>query len=242
MQPLLNFDSVTAGYGRAVVLEGVTLEVNEGEVVALLGANGAGKTTLLRTASGMLRATAGSIRVGGVDAARLSSHQIARSGVAQVPEGRGVFPGLTVEENLRLGTFAARDGEAGGWKESAFELFPWMKNRARQVAGTLSGGEQQMLAIARALVAQPRLLLLDEPSLGLSPRIVEEVFRTLQAIRSRGVAILLAEQNVRRALDLADRGYVLNAGRVALEGTVDRLRDGASYYEAYMLGAGDARP
>ena len=239
--PVLAMSAVSAGYGRTTVLEAIDLTISRGETVALLGPNGAGKTTLLRAVTRLLSASAGTINIDGTDVGRLRANEVARLGVAHVPEGRGIFPGLSLEENLNLGTFAltAAARQVARPLEIAHSLFPWIAGRERQPAGTLSGGEQQMVAIARALISQPRLLLLDEPSLGLSPRMVGEVFRALEAIRSRGVTILLAEQNLRRALDLADRGYVLNGGRIALQGSAGELKSD-SVYHAYMLGESEA--
>jgi len=239
--PLLTMHSVVAGYGRTTVLQGVDLTIVTGETVALLGPNGAGKTTLLRAVTRLLAVSSGTIKIGETDTRHLHTHEVARLGVAHVPEGRGIFPGLTVEENLRLGTFALGAAARARVRplDIARALFPWIAGRELQLAGTLSGGEQQMVAIARALTAEPRLLLLDEPSLGLSPRMVGDVFRALEAIRARGVTILLAEQNLRRALELADRGYVLNGGRIALHGSAEELKSD-NVYQAYMLGESDS--
>jgi branched-chain amino acid transport system ATP-binding protein len=224
---LLEVDGVSAGYGSVSVLHDVSIDVNEGEAVTLLGPNGAGKTTLLRVISGVVAPRAGTIegRAGG--SRRTSSHRVARGGIGHVPEGRGVFPGLSVADNLALGTFGlggrARSGSDSSM-EFILELFPWISERLKQAGGTLSGGEQQMLAIARALMGQPRLLLLDEPSLGLSPLMVTRVFDALVKIRERGVALLLVEQNLAHALRLADRGYVMNRGQIVLEGSAAELR------------------
>jgi branched-chain amino acid transport system ATP-binding protein len=223
-EDVIRLDRVRAGYGAVSVLDGVSLRLTEREVVAVLGPNGAGKTTLLRVVSGVV-----GIRAGRVELAarprRRAPHAIARSGIAHVPEGRGVFPGLTVAENLATGAFGrgrrGRDTDAA----TAFvlELFPWIAERRAQAGGTLSGGEQQMLAIARALMSEPRVLILDEPSLGLSPLMVSRVFAALERIRERGVAILLVEQNLTRALALADRAYVMNRGRIVREGAASEL-------------------
>jgi branched-chain amino acid transport system ATP-binding protein len=222
----IRVDDVWAGYGSVSVLEGVSLRLAEREVVTVLGPNGAGKTTLLRVVSGVVPARSGRVEVA-AHAGRRVAHAIARSGIAHVPEGRGVFPGLTVTENLAVGTFGRgrRVADTDVTETMAFvlELFPWIAERLGQLGGTLSGGEQQMLAIARALMSNPRALILDEPSLGLSPLIAGRVFETLGEIRARGVAILLVEQNLTHALALADRGYVMNSGRIVLEGDADEL-------------------
>jgi branched-chain amino acid transport system ATP-binding protein len=225
--PLLDVRGVSAGYGSVSVLHDVSIDVNEGEAVTLLGPNGAGKTTLLRVISGVVPARTGEIEGRAGAGRRTASHKVARDGIGHVPEGRGIFPGLTVAENLSLGTFGRGDREADGGATTAFilELFPWLPERYKQAGGTLSGGEQQMLAIARALMGEPRLLLLDEPSLGLSPLMVTRVFEALEKVRERGVAILLVEQNLTHALKLADRGYVMNRGQIVLEGSAAQLRE-----------------
>jgi branched-chain amino acid transport system ATP-binding protein len=226
---LLRVEGVRAGYGSVAVLEGVSLHVAEGEAVTVLGPNGAGKTTLLRVISGVVPARAGTIERAGSERRRASSHSVARSGIGHVPEGRGIFPGLTVSDNLELGSFGAgdRNGDAdlGARMTFVLELFPWIKDRRKQAAGTLSGGEQQMLAIGRALMGNPQVLLLDEPSLGLSPLMVQRVFDALEQIRARGLSILLVEQNLTHALALADRGYVMNRGQIVLEGSADELKE-----------------
>jgi branched-chain amino acid transport system ATP-binding protein len=224
---LLDVRGVNAGYGSVTVLHTVAIAVNEGEAVAILGPNGAGKTTLLRVISGVVPVRSGVIegRAGG--RRKPSSHKVAQGGIGHVPEGRGVFPGLSVAENLTLGTFGRggrRETDGESPMEFILELFPWIPDRLKQAGGTLSGGEQQMLAIARALMGEPRLLLLDEPSLGLSPLMVTRVFEALVKIRERGVALLIVEQNLTHALNLADRGYVMNRGQVVLEGSAADLR------------------
>jgi len=234
-EALLVLDGVHAGYGDVAVLRGVSLTVGPAEVVALLGANGAGKTTTLRAISGLIRAAAGAIRFAGAPIDGLPPHDIVGRGLLQVPEGRKIFPSLTVQENLDLGAYLpaakARRAEA---REQAFALFPVLAERRRQTAGTLSGGEQQMLAIGRSLMGGPRLLMLDEPSLGLAPRIVESIFQTLTAINRSGVSVLLVEQNVRAALRLAHRAYVLEGGRMVGEGPARDLLEDPHVRRAYL--------
>lgn len=235
-QPLLLVDSLTVKYGAIAALRGVSLSVRRGEIVALLGANGAGKSTLMRTLSGLLRPAAGSITFDGISAAALTADRIVRRGVSQVPEGRRVFPTLSVRENLVLGAYTRPAREVRESLDAAFALFPRLKEREGQMAGTLSGGEQQMLAIGRALMARPRLLLLDEPSLGLAPIIVRDIFRALRKIASDGLTILLVEQNARMALRLADRAYVLEHGKVVLEGSAGALLDSDMVRASYLGG------
>jgi branched-chain amino acid transport system ATP-binding protein len=233
----LSVEGLRAGYGGIEALHGVSLRVEPGEIVALLGANGAGKSTLLRTISGLLRPTAGAILLDGEPLHLLPSHRIVERGVVQVPEGRRLFGTLTVRENLDMGAFTRRDRE--GIEESrrrVHRLFPVLSERDHQLAGTLSGGEQQMLAIGRALMAAPRLLLLDEPSLGLSPLLVREIFRTLREINAGGVGLLLVEQNARAALALARRATVLSTGSVVLEGDAAALRHDPAVRKAYLGG------
>ena len=231
----LEVDNLHAGYGRVRVLHGVSLYVNEGEIVSILGANGAGKTTTMQTISGLVRTTGGAIRFRGEDMHTLPSHEVVQRGVTQSPEGRHVFGVLTVLENLRLGAFTVRDhaltAQTLDW---IFELFPRLHERREQLAGTLSGGEQQMLAIGRALMGQPKLLLLDEPSLGLAPLLVKSIFETVRVINERGVTVLIVEQNARAALKLANRGYVLELGRIVMEDTAEKLLADPSIQEAYL--------
>ena len=230
----LEVEALEAGYGKAQVLFGVDLEVEAGELVALLGANGAGKTTLLRALSGLLRPWKGSVLLGGKDLRGLSPARRARLGLGHVPEGRQLFPLMTVEENLRLGAaFLAPGREKEGY-ERVYALFPQLAERRRQLAGTLSGGEQQMLAIGRALMGFPRILLVDEPSLGLSPRLAEEVLLALKEVARGGVGVLLVEQNVALSLEVAERGYVLEHGRVVLEGPAQALAQDPRVREAYL--------
>ena len=230
----LEVQALETGYGKAQVLFGVDLEVEAGELVALLGANGAGKTTLLRALSGLLRPWKGSVLLGGKDLRGLSPARRARLGLGHVPEGRQLFPLMTVEENLRLGAaFLAPGREKEGY-ERVYALFPQLAERRRPPAGTLSGGEQQMLAIGRALMGFPRILLVDEPSLGLSPRLAEEVLLALKEVARGGVGVLLVEQNVALSLEVAERGYVLEHGRVVLEGPAQALAQDPRVREAYL--------
>jgi branched-chain amino acid transport system ATP-binding protein len=233
--PILSVENLRVGYGAIEALRGVSLEVPAGQVVALIGANGAGKTTTLRAVSGMLRPAGGSVRLFGEDVTGLPSHQLVARGMAHAPEGRGIFLNLTVEENLDLGAYLRRD-RAGirADLEKSFALFPVLAERRAQVAGTLSGGEQQMLAVARALMSRPRLLLLDEPSLGLAPQIVERIFGVLREVNETGVAMLLVEQNAHKALQLAHRGYVLETGQVAMSGTGRELLASPEVRKAYL--------
>jgi branched-chain amino acid transport system ATP-binding protein len=232
---LLELRGVDVAYGDLPALHEVTMTVEEGEILTVVGANGAGKTTMLRTISGLLRARAGEIVLDGRRIDRLPSHDVVGDGVVQVPEGRKIFPSLSVRENLELGSYSRR---ARAFRAESlarvFELFPILSERARQAAGTMSGGQQQMLAIGRALMAKPRLLMLDEPSLGLAPLLVQEIFRTISAINRAGTTVLLVEQNTRQALGLARRGYVLENGRVVLEGTGRELLGNEHVKRAYL--------
>jgi branched-chain amino acid transport system ATP-binding protein len=235
---MLEVREVSTYYGRVRALDHVSLKVEAGEIVCLIGANGAGKTTLLNTISGMVPASRGDVIWGGQSIACMSPEQIVRLGISHVPERRQVFGALTVEENLTLGAYCRvrRDGWAAirQDKERAFTLFPMLMQRSRQLAGTLSGGEQQMLAVARGLMARPRLMLLDEPSLGLAPLIVQEIFRIICELRQGGTTILLVEQNARAALRVADRGYVLETGRVVMSGTPTELVKNEQLQHAYL--------
>ena len=234
MPPLLRVEGLHASYGPVEVLHGVSLEVQAGEIVALIGANGAGKTSTLAAVSGLLPATAGTLAFDGADLGPVPAHGRVRRGLVQVPEGRRIFPRLTVLENLVLGAYALPEPPAEADLEKAFALFPVLRDRRHQKGGTLSGGEQQMLAIARALLGRPRCLLLDEPSLGLAPRVVLAIFDTIRRIRSEGITVLLVEQNARAALELADRAYVLETGRVLLAGTGRELLDNPLVQKAYL--------
>jgi branched-chain amino acid transport system ATP-binding protein len=232
---LLEVSDLYAGYGGADVLKGISLEVDQGEIVVILGANGAGKTTTLRAVCGMVK-TSGEIRFGGRRIEGRATEDIIRLGIAHCPEGRGTFVQLTVEENLRLGAYPRRDRHRLAEDfERIYGYFPVLRERRRQIAGTLSGGEQQMLAVARALMLRPRLLLLDEPSLGLAPLVVREIFRIVRAInRQEGVSVLLVEQNAAIALELADHAYLLETGRVVMSGPAERLRRDEAVRRAYL--------
>lgn len=232
----LEVQGLEVAYGAVRALKGVSLSVGQGEVITLLGANGAGKSTTLRAISGLLRPRAGSITYRGEALTRLSPAQIVRRGIAHCPEGRRVFAGLSVHDNLLLGASGRRDPEIGLDIQRMFTLFPILAERRNQAAGTLSGGEQQMLALARALMSRPTLLLLDEPSLGLAPLVVRSIFATLKGLKAAGITILLVEQNVKLALELADRAYVLRTGQVVLEGKAEELRDDARVARAYLGG------
>ena len=231
---MLVVDDVFSGYGKSQVLLGVSLSVNEGEIVAVIGANGAGKTTLLKTISGLIQTQSGTIRFQNTEIQNLSAHRIVQSGVSQVAEGRAMLKRMTVLENLRIGAHVRKDKEVRQDIDQIFSKFPVLGERQDQLAGLLSGGEQQMLAIGRALMARPRILLLDEPSLGLAPMVVTEIFRTLHALRDDETTIFLVEQNARRALQVADRGYVLERGQIALEGTGQRLLDDETIQQTYL--------
>ena len=234
---MLRLDKVSVSYGGVQALRGVSLEVRQGEVVALLGANGAGKTTTLRAISGVVNPAAGQILLDGKPIHQLPPEQVVRHGVAHVPEGRQIFPELTVEENLVIGSYARRDRSGVREQmESLYLRFPALKHRRRQPGSTLSGGEQQMLAIARALMAAPRLLLLDEPSMGLAPKVVQQVFQVVRRLNADGVTVLLVEQNARMALGVAHRAYVLENGAVALSGEAADLRQNPDVQRAYMGG------
>ena len=233
----LTLSQLTVCYGNVEVLHGITLKIEEGEIVTILGSNGAGKSTTLLTISGLLRPKSGSILFDGNDLTKMPSHAIVGCGIAQSPEGRRVFSTLTVLNNLQLGAYSVRDtSKSKRTLEWIYELFPRLYERRNQLAGTLSGGEQQMLAIGRALMAEPRLLLLDEPSLGLAPLLVSSIFSTIRTVNQRGVTVLLVEQNANAALKLATRGYVLETGRVVLEDSAERLLSNPSVREAYLGG------
>jgi branched-chain amino acid transport system ATP-binding protein len=234
---VLTLEDVRASYGPVEALKGMSLEVRDGELVTLIGANGAGKTSTLKAISGVLRPSGGRINFEGADIHRLSPREILKRGISHCPEGRRVFPYMTVRENLDMGAFVRRDG--GGVREDldrVLDLFPILRERLSQVAGTLSGGEQQMLAIGRGLMSRPRLILFDEPSLGLAPTIVEKVLEIVAEIRERGTTVLMVEQNAHLALKIADRGYVLETGRIALHGTADELADNEHVRRVYLGG------
>ena len=231
---MLQLEGVSTFYGPIQALDDVSLVVNRGEIVTLIGSNGAGKTTLLMTVCGNPRAATGLIRFEGQDIARLDTPQIMRNGIAISPEGRRVFADMTVTENLQMGGFFQNREDIEAGLEHAFNLFPRLRERAHQRAGTMSGGEQQMLAIGRALMSRPRLLLLDEPTLGLAPLIIAQIFEIIQKIRSEGVTVFLVEQNANRALQLADRGYVLENGRIVLEDSGQNLLANDDIRKAYL--------
>ncbi len=233
--PILEVESISAFYGPIRALDGVSLSVSEGAIVAVLGANGAGKTTLLRSISGLAPSAAGSIRFDGRAIARIPAERLSAMGMAHVPEGRQVFPELTVQENLLMGAFSRRDRKnVAADLERVREYFPVLKERAGQAAGTLSGGEQQMLAIGRALMSRPRLLLLDEPSLGLSPVLTRQIFAIIQTINKAGTTIVMVEQNANMALRLANYAYILLTGRVGLEGEAASLAGNPEVHKLYL--------
>jgi branched-chain amino acid transport system ATP-binding protein len=232
---MLTLEGVTAGYGRIAALHGVSLTVGAAEFVCLIGANGAGKSTTLKTISGILRPREGSVRLAGENLQQYRPHEIVAKGVVQVPEGRRIFGRLTVTENLEMGAFSRDDRPAlGASMERVFTLFPRLKERRTQVGGTLSGGEQQMLAIGRGLMANPKVLLLDEPSMGLAPVLVDSIFQTIQDLHKSGTTILLVEQNARVALQVADRGYVMQSGEIVLSGKAEDLRANEMVRRAYL--------
>lgn len=234
---LLAVRDLRVKYGNVEALHGINLEVKEGEIVAVLGANGAGKSTTLLAVSGIVKSTGGSIDFDGRPLHKLKAHDIVRQGVIQVPEGRRIFNTLTVEENIALGAFVRTDAaRIAKTREWIYDLFPILKERREQLGGTLSGGEQQMLAIARGLMAEPKILLLDEPSLGLAPLLVKAIFRTLETINKAGVTIVLVEQNARAALKLAHRGYILEVGNAVLEDSAAALLTNPEVQKAYLGG------
>lgn len=238
---MLKIDNLQAGYGKVQVLHGVSIHVPKGKVVTLIGSNGAGKTTTMRAVSGMIKPTAGKITLASQDITGLDSHQIARKGLAHSPEGRRVFATLSVVDNIRLGAFvrytnARPKGDVEADLQKALEMFPRLKERSNQLAGTLSGGEQQMLAMARAVMLNPDVVLLDEPSMGLAPILVEEVFHIIAGLKALGVTMLLVEQFAAAALKVADYGYVLENGRVSVHGPADKLKDDPAVKAAYLGG------
>jgi len=236
MSPILAVENLELAYGEAIACRNLSFEIAEGEIVALIGANGAGKSTTLRAVAGAMLPRAGSIRFRGADLTRLPSHARTNLGIALVPEGRHVFPFLTVRENLELGGFKHRRDAAKlrSLMEEIFVMFPRLRERSAQKAGTLSGGEQQMLVLGRAMMSQPRLLCLDEPSLGLAPLVVQDIFRTIRSINATGVSVLLVEQNARYALETASRGYVLQTGAIIASGPCAALRQDVRVREAYL--------
>ena len=231
---MLEVNSINVYYGLIHALHDVSFQVNEGEVVALIGANGAGKTTTLHTVSGLLTAKTGSVIFEGKDITKKPGHSIVKLGMGHVPEGRRVFAGLSVAENLRMGAYTRPKGEIAASLKEVFEWFPRLEERKNQAAGTLSGGEQQMLAMGRAMMSKPRILLLDEPSMGLSPLFVGEVFKIIEKVSAAGTTVLLVEQNAKRALSIADRAYVLETGTISKEGKASELLNDDSIKKAYL--------
>ncbi|GGI64403.1 MULTISPECIES: ABC transporter ATP-binding protein [Enterococcus] len=233
---MLTIDNLSVKYGLIEAIHDVSFQVNQGEIVSLIGANGAGKTSILRTISGLVRPAAGTITFEGVSIEKEAPQKIVKKGLSQVPEGRHVFSGLTVQENLEMGAFLRNDNEIKNDYESVYSRFPVLKERRKQDAATLSGGEQQMLAMGRALMSRPKLLLLDEPSMGLAPIFIREIFSIIQEIKAQGTTVLLIEQNANMALSIADRGYVLETGKIVLEGTGQELLASESVKKAYLGG------
>lgn len=233
---MLSVNKLYVKYGLIEAIHDVSFQVNQGEIVSLIGANGAGKTSILRTISGLVRPSAGSVNFEGVALEKEAPQKIVRKGLSQVPEGRHVFSGLTVQENLEMGAFLRNDAEIKADYESVYRRFPVLKERRKQDAATLSGGEQQMLAMGRALMSRPKLLLLDEPSMGLAPIFIREIFSIIQEIKAQGTTVLLIEQNANMALSIADRGYVLETGKIVLEGTGQELLASESVKKAYLGG------
>jgi branched-chain amino acid transport system ATP-binding protein len=238
---MLTIENLQAGYGKVEVLHGVSIQVPKGKIVTLIGSNGAGKTTTMRAISGMIKPVSGKITLSGQDITGLESHQIAKRGLAHSPEGRRVFPTLSVLDNIRLGAFVRYTntrpkGDVESDLQKALEMFPRLKERTHQLAGTLSGGEQQMLAMARAVMLNPEVFLLDEPSMGLAPILVEEVFNIISRLKNQGVTMLLVEQFAAAALKVADYGYVLENGRISVHGPADKLKDDPAVKAAYLGG------
>jgi len=231
---MLSVRDLRAGYGKIEVLHDVNIAIEKGQIVSLIGANGAGKTTLLKTVSGLIRPTAGAIEFEGKSIVRRPPHKIVALGLSQVPEGRAILKRMTVLDNLRMGAFTRRDSEIGSDISAVFERFPALAERREQAAATLSGGEQQMLAIGRALVARPSLLLLDEPSLGLAPKFITRIFQTLRELKKEGKTILLVEQNARQALQVADHGYVMERGKIVLSGSGQELLNMPEVQRTYL--------
>ena len=236
MGQILKVDNINVYYGAIHAIKGISFHVNEGEIVTLIGANGAGKTTTLQTVSGLLRSKTGSVEFCGENISHIPSHKLVEKGLAQVPEGRRIFQQMSVEENLEMGAYTQKKSGIDADIERVYEKFPRLKERHRQIAGTLSGGEQQMLAIGRALMSHPKLLMLDEPSMGLAPIIVEQIFEIIQELHKAGTTILLVEQNAQMALSVADRAYVLETGKIALSGTGAELAASDSVRKAYLGG------
>jgi len=233
---MLSVQNINVYYGKIHAVKGVSFDVNEGEIVTLIGANGAGKSTVLKTVSGLLRSTTGKIDFAGKDLMHVAPHKIVPMGLAHVPEGRRIFQAMTVEENLEMGAYVGKPSETAEHLENVFARFPRLLERRKQIAGTLSGGEQQMLAMGRGLMSSPKLLMLDEPSMGLAPILVEQIFDIIKELRDHGTTILLVEQNARMALKIADRGYVLETGKIVLSGTGAELLSSPAVKKAYLGG------
>ena len=236
MEPILKVSDINVYYGAIHAIKGVSFEVNPGEVVTLIGANGAGKSTTLQTVSGLLHSRTGSIEFLGENLMGVPAHKVVAKGLAQVPEGRRVFLQMTVEENLEMGAYTRSGGDIDADLEKVYAYFPRLMERRRQIAGTLSGGEQQMLAMGRALMSRPKLLMLDEPSMGLAPILVEQIFKIIQTLHEAGTTILLVEQNAQAALSIADRGYVLETGKIVTSGTGTELLASPESKKAYLGG------
>ena len=236
MSALLSVTDMNVYYGVIHAVKGVSFEVGEGEIVTLIGANGAGKSTILKTVSGMLRSKSGSIVFDGKEISNVESYKLLGMGIAHVPEGRCIFQRLTVEENLEMGGYIAKPDDVAAAIEDVYRRFPRLKERRRQIAGTLSGGEQQMLAIGRAMMTKPKLIMMDEPSMGLAPILVQQIFEIIQELNASGTTILLVEQNAQIALKIADRGYVLETGRIVLDGKASELLAYESVKKAYLGG------
>ncbi len=236
MSALLSVTDMNVYYGVIHAVKGVSFEVGEGEIVTLIGANGAGKSTILKTVSGMLRSKSGSIVFDGKEISNVESYKLLGMGIAHVPEGRCIFQRLTVEENLEMGGYIAKPDDVAAAIEDVYRRFPRLKERRRQIAGTLSGGEQQMLAIGRAMMTKPKLIMMDEPSMGLAPILVQQIFEIIQELNASGTTILLVEQNAQIALKIADRGYVLETGRIVLDGKASELLANETVKKAYLGG------
>ena len=236
MGTILKVDNINVYYGAIHAIKGISFEVNEGEIVTLIGANGAGKSTTLQTVSGLLRSRTGSIEFNGENISHVPAHKLVYKGLAQVPEGRRIFLQMSVEENLEMGAFTQKSAGIEADIESVYEQFPRLRERKKQIAGTLSGGEQQMLAMGRALMSHPKLLMLDEPSMGLAPILVEQIFDIIRQLHENGTTILLVEQNAQMALSVADRAYVLETGKITLSGTGKELAESDEVRKAYLGG------
>ena len=236
MGTILKVDNINVYYGAIHAIKGISFEVNEGEIVTLIGANGAGKSTTLQTVSGLLRSRTGSIEFNGENISHVPAHKLVYKGLAQVPEGRRIFLQMSVEENLEMGAFTQKNAGIDADLESVYEQCPRLRERKKQIAGTLSGGEQQMLAMGRALMSHPKLLMLDEPSMGLAPILVEQIFDIIRQLHKNGTTILLVEQNAQMALSVADRAYVLETGKITLSGTGKELAESDEVRKAYLGG------